>query len=144
MWNNLLAIIVLQVPQVIQHALLQNQLTPHLLQCPFHHQFLVAQQLPVSMVCWLGQALKMSNKLNAARSVMPSKCQICWFWCPDPKHLSPGWPHPINKTCSFPKPGPHHLFTNPGFHMPPTLHILLLSSQTISENFHVPTPPQDQ
>jgi hypothetical protein len=64
--EHLLAIVVLQVPQVIQHALLQNQHTPHLLQCPFHHQFLVAQQLPVSMVCWLGQALKMSNKLNAA------------------------------------------------------------------------------
>jgi hypothetical protein len=63
--EHLLAIIVLQVPQVIQHALLQNQHT-HLLQCPFHHQFLVAQQLPVSMVCWLGQAPKMSNKLNAA------------------------------------------------------------------------------
>jgi hypothetical protein len=44
--EHLLAIIVLQVLQVIQHALLQNQHTPHLLQCPFHHQFLVAQQLP--------------------------------------------------------------------------------------------------
>jgi hypothetical protein len=32
--EHLLAIIVLQVPQVIQHALLQNQHTPHPLQCP--------------------------------------------------------------------------------------------------------------
>ncbi|CAK9878300.1 unnamed protein product [Sphagnum jensenii] len=75
--EHLLAIIVLQVPQVIQYALLKNQHTPHLLQCLFHHQFLVTQQLPVSMVCLLGQALKMSKKLNAARSVMPFKCQIC-------------------------------------------------------------------
>ncbi len=27
--------------------------------------------------------------------------------------------HPINKTCCFPKPGLHRLFTHPGFHMPP-------------------------